>query len=53
MFAAYENKIREGDYYPSGYSKTFGLDGSTKIGNKNLLNTYLTMIGAPAYPYPQ
>ena len=45
--------IWDGDYFPLGYSQTFGLDGSMKIGNKNLLNTYLTMIGAPPFPYPQ
>ena len=53
LFAAYENKIRQGDYYPSQYSKTYGLDGKSKFGNKNLLNTYLTMVGATAFPYPQ
>jgi len=53
LFGEYNNGIWDGDYFPVGYSQTFGLDGSMKIGNKNLLNTYLTMIGAPAYPYPQ
>jgi hypothetical protein len=53
LFAAYENKIREGDYYPFKDTITYGVDGTSKLGNKNLLNTYLTMIGAPAYPYPQ
>ena len=53
LFSAYENKIREGDYFPVNDRITFGLDGTSKLGNKNLLNTYLTMIGAPAFPYPQ
>jgi hypothetical protein len=53
FFGEYNNGIWDGDYFPAGYSQTFGLDGSMKIGNKNLLNTYLTMIGAPAFPYPQ
>ena len=46
LFAEYNNGIWDGNYFPTGYSQTFGLDGSMKIGNKNLLNTYLTMVGA-------
>ena len=53
LFSAHENKIRDGDYYPLNDSVTYGIDGTSKLGNKNLLNTYLTMIGAPAFPYPQ
>jgi hypothetical protein len=53
LFGEYNNGIWDGTYFPTGYSQTYGLDGSSKIGNKNLLNTYLNMIGAPAYPYPQ
>jgi hypothetical protein len=53
LFGEYNNGIWAGNYFPTGYSQTFGLDGSMKIGNKNLLNTYLTMVGAPAFPYPQ
>jgi len=53
LFVERNNKIWNGEYLPTSYSRVFGLDGSTKLGNKNLLNTYLTMVGAPAFPYPQ
>ena len=53
LFGEYNNGIRDGNYFPVGSSQTYGLDGSSKIGNKNMLNTYLTMIGSPVYPYPQ
>jgi hypothetical protein len=53
IFVEKDNKIWQGDYYPANSIREFGVDGSSKLGNKNLLNTYLTMIGAPAFPYPQ
>jgi len=53
LFVEYNNKIWDGKYFPTVYSETFGLDGSWIIGNKNLIDSYLTMVGAPAYPYPQ
>jgi hypothetical protein len=53
LFVEYNNKIWDGKYFPTVYLETFGLNGSWIIGNKNLIDSYLTMVGAPAYPYPQ
>jgi hypothetical protein len=53
LFVEKDNNIQSGQYYPTSYSGVIGLDGSTKLGNKNLLDTYLSMIGAAAFPYPQ
>jgi hypothetical protein len=51
MFGTYNGKIFDGEYWPTNTKYVIGLDGYTKIGNKNLLDTYLKMVGAPAFPY--
>jgi len=51
IFAAYNGKIFDGEYWPLGGKLLIGLDGNMKIGNKNLLDTYLKMTGQTAYPY--
>lgn len=51
MFGTYNGKIFDGEYWPTNIKYVIGLDGATKIGNKNLLDTYLKMVGAPAFPY--
>jgi hypothetical protein len=51
LFASYNGKIFDGEFFPLGSKNQIGLDGNMKIGNKNLLDTYLKMTGQPAYPY--
>jgi hypothetical protein len=51
LFAAYNGKIFDGENSVRGTSRQYGQDGKFKIGNKNLLDTYLKMTGQPAYPY--
>lgn len=51
VFASFNGKIFGGEHWPSGSDYQVGLDGNMKIGNKNIVDTYLKMTGLPAYPY--
>jgi hypothetical protein len=51
VFASFNGKIVDGQHWPTGREYQVGLDGNMKIGNKNILDTYLKMTGQPAYPY--
>jgi len=51
LFGAYKGRILDGEYWPVGSQQVIGLDGNQKIGNKNLLDTYLKMTGQSAFPY--
>ena len=51
MFGSYNGKIFDGENFVRGASKQIGQDGKYKMGNKNILDTYLKMTGLPAYPY--
>ena len=51
VFTSFNGKIFDGEHWPSGSELQVGLDGDMKIGNKNIVDTYLKMTGLPAYPY--
>lgn len=51
IFTTYDDKIYDAEYYPANAKVTFGMDGFSKLGNANFLNTVLNMIGADPYPY--
>lgn len=51
VFTSFNGKIFDGEHWPTGSDYQVGLDGNMKIGNKNILDTILKMIGLPAYPY--
>jgi hypothetical protein len=51
VFGSYNGKIFDGENFVRGASKQIGQDGKYKMGNKNILDTYLKMTGLPAYPY--
>lgn len=43
--------IYDGTYWAKGTEMVIDINGQQKLGNKNLLDTYLQATGAPAYPY--
>jgi len=51
VFASFNGKIVDGQHWPAGREYQVGLDGNMKIGNKNILDTYLKMTGQTAFPY--
>ena len=47
----YKGLVWEGTYWAKGATAVIDSSSAQKLGNKNLLDTYLQATGAPAYPY--
>ena len=47
----YNGLIYDGIYVAKGAEMKIDINGSQKLGNKNLLDTYIQATGAPAFPY--
>jgi len=51
FIAEYNGLIYDGTYWASGTEMVIDINGAQKLGNKNLLDTYIQATGVPAFPY--
>ena len=51
FIAEYNGLIYNGTYWARGTEMVIDINGAQKLGNKNLLDTYIQATGVPAFPY--